>query len=50
MREPIIQRVSDSQEKFISYKVQRERYSKAVRNGFYYEAIVIIYAMIEKLL
>lgn len=39
--------VSDNQDKRNTYQANIRRYNKAIREGFYYEAILIDYAMME---
>lgn len=47
MAEKQIASVSDNKEKQQSYRQQIGRYKIAMREGFYYEALLIVYAMIE---
>ena len=42
-----IQPVKDNSEKQLTYQNNMSRYNRAMNNGFFYEAIVIDYAMIE---
>ncbi len=42
-----IQPVKNGFDKKVTYKTQFERYDKAVKNGFYFEAMLIVYAIIE---
>lgn len=47
MPERKIRPVTDGFDKKVTYKTQFERYDKAVKNGFYFEAMLIVYAIIE---
>jgi hypothetical protein len=47
MSERAIQSVKSNLEKESAYRKNMERYNQAIRFGFYYEAIMIDYAMIE---
>lgn len=47
MSERKIQPVADGFDKEVTYKTQFERYDKAVKNGFYFEAMLIVYAIME---
>ena len=47
MPERKIQPVTDGVDKEATYKTQFERYDKAVKNGFYFEAMLIVYAIME---
>ena len=42
-----IEPVTDNQDKSNTYKTNIRRYNKAMKEGFYYEAILIDYAMME---
>lgn len=39
--------VSDNQDKRNTYQLNIRRYNKAMKEGFYYEALLIDYAMME---
>lgn len=45
--EPVFPRVTNFTEKYFSYKTQMGRYQKAARQGFYFEGIFILYAVLE---
>lgn len=45
MPERKIQPVTDGVDKEATYKTQFERYDKAVKNGFYFEAMLIVYLL-----
>ena len=45
MPERKIRPVTDGVDKEAPYKTQIERYDKAVKNGFYFEAMLIVYAI-----
>ena len=47
MSERQIKPVSDSKDKHQSYQNLLGRYSKAIKDGFYFEAILITYSMLE---
>ena len=47
MQERKIRPVTDGVDKEATYKTQIERYDKAVKNGFYFEAMLIVYAIME---
>lgn len=47
MPERKIRPVTDGVDKEATYKTQIERYDKAVKNGFYFEAMLIVYAIME---
>ena len=47
MTAPSFPSVSTNQEKYLSYKAQMARLKKARAEGFYLEAIFILYAMLE---
>lgn len=47
MAKRLIQPVRDNHEKEMAYRKNMARYNQAIRFGFYYEAIMIDYAMIE---
>lgn len=47
MREKLINSVRNNDEKQVAYRVQLGKYKKALHNGFYFEAMLIVYAMIE---
>ena len=42
-----IQTVKDNYEKQNTYRVLKGRYNKAVREGFFFEALIIVYALME---
>lgn len=42
-----IQPVEDSRDKQNTYRVMLGRYKRAMREGFYYEGLLIVYAMLE---
>ena len=42
-----MENVKNNMEKYYSYKTQIEKYNRAVEEGFYYEAMLISYAIIE---
>lgn len=42
-----IESVHNNYEKYLTYKAQMSRYKKATKGGFYYEAMLIDYAMLE---
>ena len=44
---PMIQPIADNQDKQRTYRVQLGKYNQAMRYGFYIQAIMIDYAMIE---
>ena len=46
-REPLIQRVADHKDKQYAYQWQIEQYHKAMDCGFYFEAFIIDYALLE---
>lgn len=45
--EPKIEIVNDNKEKQLTYAEQKKRYSLAMKYGFYYEALLIDYALME---
>ena len=47
MSKRIISPVNDNAEKQLTYRKMMGRYNMAIKYGFYYEAIMIAYAMIE---
>ena len=47
MSNRIIPAVKDNSEKQETYRTQLGRYHKAIKNGFYFEAMLIDYAMLE---
>ena len=47
MPEQLIKHVADNMEKRDTYRYQLGRYKKALRDGFYFEAMMIVYAMLE---
>lgn len=47
MQEVKIERVSDNSEKMLTYAEAKRRYKRAVDEGFYFEALLISYALIE---
>lgn len=44
---PVIKQVTDNNDKAQTYKAMMGRHSRAMRNGFYIEAMMIDYAMME---
>ena len=42
-----MENVKNNKEKYYSYKTQIEKYNRAVEEGFYYEAMLISYAIME---
>ena len=42
-----MENVKNNMEKYFSYKTQIEKYNRAMQEGFYYEAILISYAIME---
>lgn len=44
---PQIESVQNNYEKYLTYRDQMGRYKKAVKGGFYFEALLIDYAMLE---
>ena len=44
---PQIESVQNNYEKYLTYRDQMGRYKKAVKSGFYFEALLIDYAMLE---
>ena len=42
-----IEPIQNNYEKYLTYKIQLGRYKKAINNGFYFEALLIDYAMLE---
>ena len=47
MSKRLIEPVKSNTEKALTYRQMKGRYSKAMREGFYFEAVAIDYAMIE---
>ena len=47
MNERQIKQVEDNKEKQQTYSKQLGRYKLAIRNEFYFEAMLIVYAMLE---
>ncbi|MBR4515632.1 MAG: hypothetical protein IKO61_12205 [Lachnospiraceae bacterium] len=42
-----IQVVKDNYEKQNTYRIQKGRYNKAIKDGYYFEALLIVYALLE---
>lgn len=47
MKEKKIQQITNNMEKYINYRELKGRQSAAIENGFYFEALLIDYALIE---
>ena len=47
MMERLIEPVKSNTEKALTYRQMKGRYNKAMKEGFYFEAVAIDYAMIE---
>ena len=47
LKVPLYATVSDNDGRREAYKISVERYNKAMREGFYYEALLIDYALVE---
>ena len=47
MGKPLIKRVDDNQEKSKTYSVLISKYNEALKNGFYGEAELLVYAFLE---